>query len=184
MSSSGENKNKKRKWRSFVETVAGLLFFLSIPFIFVCIAQVWNNVGDYRSSNRTYVVAIKSPNDECGPELALNYEDGTPLQCMPLGTGPIYGVADIELPGFTDEQNATIAELAKNLGADGLLPSEQIQIQKRIDEFAATVPSSERPYPGAARRAWVWGGVAAADVLILVAIWGALGIATWASKRR
>lgn len=134
--------------------------------------------ADQRVADHVYVVAYKHPGDDCGPErLELDVEDGVPLACSPV---PVTSQVKVDLPGFTETQNADVENLAKELGAGGLSTSDQRQIQALVDRYAAGVPAGQRPYPADAFISWhgIWGarlgwigvGMVAAAVLIYVAI--------------
>lgn len=113
--------------------------------------------ADQNAADHVYVVKFARPGDDCGPEeLALDVKDGHTLACT---VGIPYEEPHVDLPGFTDEQNAAVQSLAAELGVGGLSEPEQRRIQAEVDRYAAAVPPEQRPYPKEATLSlgWFWG---------------------------
>jgi hypothetical protein len=99
-------------------------------------------VGSAGGADKSYVADFGRPGEDCGPgTVHFDRYNGQVLRCAPNG-----GFA-VSFPGFTEAQNEQIEALAKELGADILSEADEVLIQQRIDEFAATVPESARPQP-------------------------------------
>jgi hypothetical protein len=104
------------------------------------IAAVFVGTADQYAANSTYVADFASHGDGCGPyEVHFDEDGGGVLACV--GSAE----SSVDFPGFTDAQNDEIESLALTLGEDGLSDADQERIQQRIDDFAATVPDSDRP---------------------------------------
>src|SRR5690606_20709705 len=87
--------------------------------------------ADQNAADHVYVVKFARPGDDCGPEeLALDVKDGHTLACT---VGIPYEEPHVDLPGFTDEQNAAVQSLAAELGVGGLSEPEQRRIQAEVD---------------------------------------------------
>ncbi len=98
------------------------------------------------ASHYTYVVGFKKPGDDCGNnKLSVSRVTGEPLGCGILGVPG-------KLPGFTDEQNAEVIALSKELGADGFQPGEREQVQQRVDQIVTSLPPDRLP-----QHPWLWG---------------------------
>ncbi|MGK5553314.1 hypothetical protein ACSNOI_17015 [Actinomadura kijaniata] len=152
------------RMRATLAMILGLagaaLFAVSVPFTLVGIAEK-------RHADRAYVVGFV-PGDGCGDahELYLHVDDGKPMDCVAPGMS---GSGRVRLPGFTTDQNDQVRTLAQRLGHDGLSAAEQREIQHRVDELAATVPPSKRPYGkqavSGAGRIWLGAGMALTGLL-------------------
>ncbi|SFB42799.1 hypothetical protein SAMN05216266_11122 [Amycolatopsis marina] len=140
------------------------LFAVGAPSVLVGIAEQGH-------ADDAYVVGFV-PDADCGDdhELYLRVMDATVLDCAPAG---VSGSGQISLPGFTAAQEEELETLAANLGMDGLSAEEQQEIQRRVDEVAASVPQASRPYGDqavwGAGRAWLGAGMVVAAVLGLIA---------------
>lgn len=158
--------------RLFLACVAA---FVSVSLVAFGGVSVLVGLLNQREADGVYVVQFNRPGDECGGarQLHLNVTDGKPLACRP-GYAGVGGFARSDLPGFADAQNEEVRALAEKLGSDGLSAAEQRQLQDRVDQISATVPTAERPdrKPGlwGARLAWLGGGMAVAGILGLVAL--------------
>ncbi|MFB6720413.1 hypothetical protein ACFCV3_09650 [Kribbella sp. NPDC056345] len=98
------------------------------------------------AAHYTYVVGFKKPGDGCGNnKLSVSRVTGEPLVCGVVGSPG-------RLPGFTDEQNAEVIALSKELGADGFQPGEREQVQQRVDQIVASLPPDRLP-----QHPWLWG---------------------------
>ncbi|MFG1627021.1 hypothetical protein [Kribbella sp. NPDC049227] len=108
-------------------------------------AALWGFADQY-ASHYDYKVGFKHPGDDCGNnELSVDVADGEPLGC---GFGGSAG----ELPGFSDEQNAEVVALARELGAGGFTDAERDQVQRRVDQIVASLPPERLP-----QHPWLWG---------------------------
>jgi hypothetical protein len=121
--------------------IFGLL--LAAPAAFVAVIA---GIGEQRAADHAYVVGFAHVHDNCGPDsVTFDLVDGAPLGCEPAAI-PMGGPSRASFPGFTDDQDRQVTELADQLGEDGLSPAEQQQIQRMVDGFAAKVPDSRRPH--------------------------------------
>ncbi|MQA11679.1 MAG: hypothetical protein GEU98_24645 [Pseudonocardiaceae bacterium] len=113
-------------------------------------------------------------------ELYLRIEDGAVVDCVPAGV--TFGSGRVRLPGFTDAQNEQVRTLAERLGSSGLSAAEQREIQNRVDNLTAAVPSAERPYGdhavSGADRTWLGVG------MLVAALLGIVGFVRLAPKQR
>ncbi|QUQ70365.1 hypothetical protein JJ691_81410 [Kutzneria sp. CA-103260] len=137
----------------------------------VAFVAVIAGFGEQRAADNTYVVGFAHTGDDCGPEaVSFDVVDGAPLGCEPAAI-PAGGPSRANFPGFTDEQDRQVTDLAAQLGAEGLCPAEQQQIQRMVDGFAATVPESRRPhYDEGVSVEPLWGaGLAWTGVGVLIA---------------
>ncbi|UJW36970.1 hypothetical protein L3Q67_45450 (plasmid) [Saccharothrix sp. AJ9571] len=122
-----------------------------------------------------YVVGFV-PGADCGDghELYLRVEDGAIVQCVQGGPG-VFGSGAASLHGFTDTQNQELTRLAAELGSDGLSAAEQREIQQNVDEAAATVAPTNRPYGdqavSGAHRMWLGAGMIVIGIAVVVAIY-------------
>lgn len=137
--------------------LAGVLLFGVACLITGCAQR-----GDVDDS---YRVGFAREGDSCNRYLRvyLDTDTGEPLDCTSFEE---LAFASVAFSGFTSEQNAEIASLAKRLGAGGLTETEQRRIQDRVDAIAATVPAQSRPY----HYTGLWGtGLALTGAGIIVA---------------
>lgn len=159
--------------RLFLACVAAIVSVSLVAFGAVSALVGLLNQGE---ADEVYVVQFKRPGDECGGarQMHLDVTDGKPLACRPGYAGVVGGRASSDLPGFADAQNEQVRALAEELGSGGLSAAEQRQIQDRVDQISATVPTAERPdrKPGlwGARLAWLGGGMVVAGILGLAAL--------------
>lgn len=103
-------------------------------------------IGQRSDVDNAYRIEFGHEGDTCtesGP-LYLSVDTGEAMACTAYPQFPSGGTTT--LPGFTPAQNGEIGDLVKQLAAGGLSEAEQRRIQDRVDEIAATVPESERPY--------------------------------------
>ncbi|TCC64564.1 hypothetical protein E0H73_09270 [Kribbella pittospori] len=108
-------------------------------------AALWGFADQY-AAHYDYKVGFKDPGDECGNnELSVDRADGAPLACG-------YGGSSGKLPGFSDEQNAEVIALSRELGAGGFTDAERDQLQRRVDRIVASLPADRLP-----QHAWLWG---------------------------
>lgn len=100
-------------------------------------------LAEQNAADSSYSAEFGSPGDDCGSGGEhFNEANGQVLACAG-GASP---EATVSFPGFTAAQDKEIEALAQSLGTDGLSEADQDLIQQRIDEFAATVPESDRPH--------------------------------------
>jgi hypothetical protein len=105
----------------------------------------WGFVSEYADSY-TYTIGFKHPGDQCGNnELSFDVVDGAPLACG-------YGGSRGQLPGFTEAQDGQVVQLAKDLGAGGISPAEEAEIQQLVDGMVAALPADRKPH-----HPWFWG---------------------------
>jgi hypothetical protein len=145
------------------------IFAVLVGVSFVGAGLVAVIVGAAGGTDTSYVADFRRPGEDCGPgKVHFDAYNGQVLRCAPGGG------ATVDFPGFTEAQNAEVEALAKELGVDILSESDEVRIQQRIDEFAATVPETARPQPEGlgplrgARLAWAGGA------LIVVGLLGAV----------
>jgi hypothetical protein len=125
--------------------------------------DLWARHGEYQ-------VGFKESGDDCGIEnVVLDVESGEPLFCTTVLIVP--STEEASFTGFTDEQNADVFELARELAqSDGLSEFDQRQIQSRVDLYAGTVPPERRrqhPFWSGANN--VVAGLGAAGLGVLLA---------------
>lgn len=159
--------------------LAAIVVFLALFALFVAgVGFAIVGFADQNVANHVYVVQFARPGDDCGAErLALDVEDGHTLACTMV---PPMEEPDVELPGFTADQNAAVRSLAGQLGKDGLSAADQRRIQAEVDRYAAGVPPEKRPYPEEAffSFGWFWGarlgwlgvGMAAVPVIAYILV--------------
>ena len=126
--------------------------FLALPLVFVAgLFALLFGSADQHAANRTYIAYFGSAGDECEARVHFDKATGQVLDCA----GSDFTV---KRPGFTKAQNAEIEALAKELGADSFMldESDQVRIQQRIDDIAATLPESVRR-DGALSLGPLWG---------------------------
>ncbi|GAB3936952.1 hypothetical protein GCM10029976_049300 [Kribbella albertanoniae] len=149
--------------RSVLKVVGILLAVIGLTAMAVgsFTAAFYGFVEQY-AAHYDYVVGFKKPGDSCGNNnLSVSRVTGEPLGCGILGKPG-------KLPGFTDEQNAEVIALSKELGADGFQPGEREQVQQRVDQIVASLPPERVP-----QHPWFWGWkVAVAGVLGLLVVAG------------
>lgn len=111
----------------------------------VGLAAVVAGIGEQHAADRTYVVTIAAPGDDCGANKVAFDVSGNLLSCANPVVPPSDTVA--RFPGFTDEQDQQITDLAHQIGAnDNLSDAGLAQIQQQVDKFAATVPDAKKPH--------------------------------------
>lgn len=122
-----------------------IAMFLAVIVFLLAVGYVLAGVGQQMDINRTYVVGFASPDEEC-PWAGAFFDEATgeSLACVVKGAVPL---SEATLPGFTEEQNQNMVDLAETLGDDGpgLSAADQREIQDLVDTYAATVPESKRP---------------------------------------
>jgi hypothetical protein len=134
--------------------------------------------ADQRVVDRMYTVGFGRPGDECGGgAVAFDVTDGHPLGCA---RSPAGAVASVRFPGFTDEQNSAVQQLAR--AREELSGQDQADIQALVDQFSAGVPEDvQLEYAHVARLGPLWGrGLAAPGIAALLA---AVVLYLWLRRR-
>jgi hypothetical protein len=102
-------------------------------------------IAEQHAANNTYVVTIATSGDDCGANKVAFDVGGNLLSCANPVVPPSDTVA--RFPGFTDEQDQQITDLAHQIGANGSLSDAGLaEIQTQVDKFAATVPEAKKPH--------------------------------------
>jgi hypothetical protein len=150
-----------------------LALLVVIGAVGVGLAFVLDGIGEQHAGDNAYTITFGHPGGDCAdPEaVIIDVDNGQPLFCAAVGGGvgpPINQI--VAVPGFSDDQNREITELAESLGAHGLSATAQGQIQDRMNQLAATLAPADRPGHGAV----LWGSVRAwtGAGLIIVGIVG------------
>lgn len=135
-------------------------------------ADVLAGVLDQHGVDQAYVVGFKHPGDACGSDGAdFDIGNGQPLSCVPSGEEGVIGRL-VHLHGFTDAQDDQVGALAERLGAGGVSPGEQREIQGRVNRILASVPPADRAghgseFWGISREVWLGLAMLAAGFLLV-----------------
>lgn len=165
---------RRMRWAAGSVTMPGMVvrfFAVLVGVVLIGAGLVAVIVGGAGGPDTSYVADFGRPGEDCGSgRVHFDAYDGKVLRCAPGGG------ASVSFPGFTEAQNEEIEALAEELGVDILSEADEVQIQHRIDEIAATVPESARPQPEGfgplrgAGLAWAGGALIAVGLLGVVLV--------------
>ena len=159
-------------WAAVAALFGGLLLgVLGAVTAFVGFAD--QNVADH-----VYSVGFARPGDDCpAGVVTFDVADGAPLACV---RSALLARPSVRFPGFSDEQNRTVEQLARSRG--DLDAQDQADIRTAVDGFAAGIPEQVRlDRADVVAIGPLWGiRLAVLGIVLLV---GAVVVCVWARRR-
>ncbi|GAB2677634.1 hypothetical protein [Kribbella swartbergensis] len=129
--------------------------------------------ADQHAARYTYKIGFKKAGDSCGNnDVSVDINTGVPLGC---GT-QAYNEPNVDLPGFSSEQNDKVVSLSMQLGKDGFTDAERTQLQNEVDKIVASLPPERLP-----QHPWWWGWKMGVVGLLMMVT--PIGLASYAIQR-